>query len=32
MNVFGINIIGFALLCGLAGVAYSLITIYWVLK
>ncbi len=26
------NIIGFALLCGLAGVAYSLITVYWVLK
>jgi K(+)-stimulated pyrophosphate-energized sodium pump len=26
------NIIGFALLCGLAGVAYSLATIYWVLK
>lgn len=32
MNVSGFNIIGFALLCGLAGVGYSLATIYWVLK
>jgi hypothetical protein len=26
------SIIKFALLCGMAGVAYSLVTIYWVLK
>jgi K(+)-stimulated pyrophosphate-energized sodium pump len=26
------NIVNFALLCGLAGVGYSLLTIYWVLK
>lgn len=29
---YEMSIVGFALLCGMAGVVYSLITIYWVLK